>query len=654
MARQVYRNRGEGTYGLRQYETAPLLTQNASVDVHEFKEARLMDLHGRMLEVYQRVNDCFSSAFALNHCESLTFDVVEYRSRSYYLLSHLPCFEEMQGMNQVAGLWSDLFQTELSMLSNPLLLDKNIAIAKRMKHHYLTRDHPPPSASQRLQASPALTEVQASALDYTPVTDDSSVEPAVMSVLNNLVTFNERLSKDCSEDRTYYDKLREGLIFIRESELLRRSPIGARDRGKALPFLKRLCQSFDTDKCTLNLSMLFLDFYLETVVAREDFHDTEDDSRVLRIAAAAYLLACALREHWTDISSDSYLERASQMVNGVFTPQDIMATQLDILQTMPRGFTSMYTTMEYGIFFLANIKGNYKPPRTHTSTPSNPSKSSGQSNPTMRRGSSSEDTSAYIRDYRLRRALNSPNDSDATMPSGSSTESTNGFPRPSTSRFGSSYDTNRTTNAPFRQPTDRLSTLPVNETEPSASSAPQGMARSLALRDYLLLEMAFRYMVENGGFAFLYHCLIKWDDMYIARNWNLFIPPSRMAAVLIFHFFAEFCGVDWQKDVVWCRRFCFRVLRMLYDCDVALWYQMFQESIRKWTNSVAQSSTRLGEMALLLELSGQKFRAAEATLHTFWSKLLFDYTERGGELTDLEHVSLKSALPAVYQLMTHK
>ncbi|CDR96440.1 hypothetical protein, conserved [Babesia bigemina] len=654
MVRQVYRSRGEGGYALRQCETAPQLSHNASIEAQELKEARLMDLHGRMVEVYQRVNNCFSSSFALNHCESLTFDVEEYRARSAHLMSHLPCFEEMQGMNQVAGLWSDLFQTELSLLSNALLLDKNIAVAKRMKHHYLTRDHPPPSASQRLQASPALMEVQAAALEHTPVTEDSPVEPALLSVVNNLVTFNERLCKDCAEDRAYYDKLRDGLILIREADLLRRSPIAVRDRSKALPFLKKLCQSFDTDRCTLNLSMLFFDFYLDTVLARDDFQDTDDDSRVLRIATAAYLLACALREHWTDISSDSYLERAAHMVSGAFTTQDIMATQLDILQSMPRGFTMTYTAMEYGIFFLANIRGTYKAPRTRANKPGSPPSSSRAFNPMMRTRSGNDATSAYIRDYRLRRARNSPNDSDATMPSGSSSERGDGLRRPSMEGLGGAYGINRSSSASFRQHMDRMSSLPVVEVEPSVPPAPQGMERSVALRDYLLLEMAFRYMVENGGFVFVYHCLIKWDDMYIARNWNLFIPPSRVAAVLIFHFFVEFCGVDYRKDVVWCRRFCFRVFRMLYDCDVALWYHMFHESIRKWTNSVSQSSTRMGEMALLFELSGQKFRAAEAALHTFWSKLLFHYAERGGELPGLEHVSLKNAFPAVYRLVAHQ
>lgn len=91
---------------------------------------------------------------------------------------------------------------------------------------------------------------------------------------------------------------------------------------------------------------------------------------------------------------------------------------------------------------------------------------------------------------------------------------------------------------------------------------------------------------------------------------------------------------------------------MLYDCDVALWYHMFRDNIRKWVKNVAQSSIRLGEMALLLEVSGQKFRAAETCIQTFWSRLIFDYVHQGFELEGLEHAHLKNDLDAIYQLIS--
>ncbi|GFE52855.1 amine-terminal domain cyclin, putative [Babesia ovis] len=548
----------------------------------------------------------------------------------------------MQGMYKVAGLWSDLFQTEVELLSNPLLLNKNIAIANKMKHHYLTRERAPLTPVQQLQSSSALSEIQASVLSYNS-TKDIPMERSVLNVVNHLLTFNERLSKVCAEDRVFYDNLCDELYAIKESELMRRSPIAAKERNKVLPYLKRLCQSFDTDKCTMHLSTLFFDHYLENLLANGNIDTPPDHNEILRIATATYLLACALREHWTDISSDSYLERASQMVTGAFTPQDIMATQLSILQTMPSGFTSMYTATEYGIFYLSNVKGAYKPQETQPPRPNSARGTPGTGNSMAGTPSTVDDYAVFNSNQRTRSQMSMHDDSDTTILPQTSAE--NSFESRLVSRSG----LDRYSTASMRRQRTASFDSDILMTSPSMN----GIDNSGALNDYLLLEMAFRYMVENGGFAFVYHCLIRWDDLYMSRNWNLFIPPSRVAAVLIFHFFVEFFGVDHRKDLLWCRRFCYRVFRMLYDCDVALWYQMFRENIRKWLATVAQSSARLGEMALLLELSGHKFRAAETCLQTFWSRLLFDYTDQGYGIEGLGNLRLRGVLTEADQLLSH-
>ncbi|EDO07763.1 Cyclin N-terminal domain family protein [Babesia bovis T2Bo] len=604
------------------------------LDSSDVKSDRLVDLYSRLLAVYERVDNCFSSAYSLKGCESLTFDVEEYRRRSCQLLSHLPSFEEMQGMNKVAGLWSDLFQIELSLLCNPLLLDKNIAIANAMKHHYLTCDRGPLTLSQQLQSSRALTEIQADALDQLNM-KNASMDRCILYVLNNLLCYNERLSKDCAEDRSYYNNLCNELYVIKESELMRRSMISTKERGSVIPYMKRLCQSFDTDKCTLHLATLFFDHYVEKVISRESNDTLPQHDEMLRIATATYLLACALREHWTDISSDSYLERASEMASGSFTAQDIMATQLNILQSMPNGFTSMYTATEYGVFYLSNIRGTYRPKHNSGTKCSGERISVGHTNSASGTPMSGED---YAMDYGLRRHRSVPTSCDMTTASGSPAESNGEFNRVS-------YDS--VSNGSI----GRQRTRSFDDDFMLSSIAEDDIYGSDVLCDYLLLEMAFRYLVDNGGFAFVYHCLIRWDDLYMSRNWNLFIPPSRIAAVLIFHFFVEFYGIDYRKDLLWCRRFCYRVFRMLYDCDVALWYQMFRENIRKWLGSVSQSSARLGEMSLLLDLSGQKFRAAEACLQTFCSRLLFDYTESGCAIDGLDTTPLRVVLTEAYQLL---
>ncbi|GIX62196.1 60S ribosomal protein L35a, putative [Babesia caballi] len=184
--------------------------------------------------------------------------------------------------------------------------------------------------------------------------------------------------------------------------------------------------------------------------------------------------------------------------------------------------------------------------------------------------------------------------------------------------------------------------------------ASEGLGGARALTDYLLLELGFRYMVENGAYLFVYHSLVRWDDLYVARNWNAFLPPSRAAAVLLFHFFVEFFGVDYRKDVIWCRRFCSRAFRMLYDCDVGLWYAVLEESIRKWVDSLKAPSKRYSEMGLLFKVASQKFQAAATCVQTFWARLLFDHVDKGGELEGLGQVDLKAALDAAYQLVSQK
>lgn len=607
--------------------------RDVSVFGCEAKEAWLLDLCSRCQEVYQRVNNCFSTAFALNHCESLTFDVEEYRKRSMALLSHLPSSDEMQGMHQIFGLWSDLFQTEISMLCNPILLERNITIAKKMRHYILTRERPPASSRQKLVTSPALVKVQASALG-TQDAGSMDAERYALNIVNQLVTFNERMHMESTEDRSYYETLCDELYFIKESELLNRSSLVESTRSKVLPFLKRLSRMFDMDKCTLNLSMLFFDFYLDSRLARGPTESCLDDSQVLCIGTACYLLACALREHWTDISCDSYLDRAAQMVSGAFTSRDIVVTQLDILQTMPKGFTSMYTATEYAIFFLTNIKGLYKPACDSLSMPNSVNSTS----------NGSQGSSAHGGDYGTIRTPLSASTPNSTGPSQKSAES-------SASSNNSREVVRRSPGSSVGNNFGRTNTVPIDGCDGTRRSSDE-LETMQALNDYLLLEMGFKYMVENGGFAFVYHCVMRWDDSYVSRNWNLFIPPSRVAAVLVFHFFVEFFGVDHRKDLVWCRRFCYKAFRMLYDCDVALWYHMFRDNIRKWVKNVAQSSIRLGEMALLLEVSGQKFRAAETCIQTFWSRLIFDYVHQGFELEGLEHAHLKNDLDAIYQLIS--
>ncbi|KAK1444868.1 hypothetical protein BgAZ_107740 [Babesia gibsoni] len=605
---------------------------------NEDREMHLLDVYWRLKQVYDRVNECFFTSFSLSQCDSLTFDVEEYRRRSINLLSHLPSHAEMQGMNQIPGIWSDLFQTEIAMLSNHLLLERNIGIAERMKHYILTREHPVTYQSQKLVMSPALVKLQASVLSNENA-QDLKVEKCVLHVVNQLFIFNERINTECAEDRQYYEEMREELYTIKEHELLNRLPSVGKDRTKVLPFLRRLSQMFDTDKCTLHLAMLFFDFYVHTLLSRGAIESPMDHNQALCISTACYLLACALREHWTDISSDSYLERAAEMVSGAFTSQDIVATQLDILQTMPKGFTCMYTVFEYGVFYLANIKGAYIPPNA------------GIGNPILLAGRISEDCSTYRSDrYTVRSPLSQEEESvkgafrsqeDRIVESRGDVGLENGDGNHRSPMSAMAYNM-------CRSPTIQL-----EEAAKPGQNPVFDVESARALCDYLLLELGFKYLVENGGYAFIYHSLIRWDDLYVSRNWNIFIPPSRAAVVLIFHFFVEFFGVDHRKDLIWCRRFCSKVFHMLYDSDVALWYKMYRENIITWVSSLSKSSIRMGEMALLLDVSGQKFRAAETCLQTFWSRVIFGYVQQGYDIEEIDQVKLMRDFEAVYRLISN-
>ncbi|KAK2196031.1 bifunctional Cyclin-like superfamily/Cyclin [Babesia duncani] len=485
----------------------------------------------KLIEIAQRTRKAFEYSLVTETSKQLEIDLNECRKRSLSLLSHLPKPYEMRCMNHIPGLWADLFHTEIDLMCNKLLLDTNVEIGHRLcvwasKHK-----------------NPSVTPFQHECMQTPQNAKSQDPEALLLTAMESLFVFNEYLTETCIENREIYQKMSDRLYYITEEQLLQRHSILRTERGNALTFLKNLSRTFDIDKCTHNLAILYFDAYFDMLI-KDARHFS--NAKILTVATAAYLLAAALREHWVDISKDSYLEYATAKSQGAFKMQDVITTQMQILQAMPKGFTTIYVAMEYGLFYLANIRGG----------------------------------------------------GDEDM-----------------------------------------------ETESL------GLVYSNAITDFLSLNLAFQYMVENGAFAWVYHSLSKWDDLYIAKNWNRFIPPSRVAAVLVFHLFIDFYQIDHTKHLVWCRRFCAHVFKMYYDCDVALWYKVFRENCKSFLACIAKSSQRVWEMYTVFQLAGHKFRAAEACKFTFWTRVLHKMLETGTRIGNVTLADFYKHMPALVQLL---
>nr|PVC51853.1 hypothetical protein MACL_00001236 [Theileria orientalis] len=596
-----------------------------------------MEFLHTMRKVSAMVAETLSKDMVAQCCQSSDIDFQDFLSRSLNLETHLPKLEEIYQMSMMPTMWSDLFGIECRMLANRILLNTNIEVVNLM-NTYISRKGVDPAYSQRMnllgqiyelttgmynntdealaKGSVAKSDVKSSNLkntgdksqDYTlggtethsnastasnthrqtttrsqydfvksapePTQKyaanrnsiDSAVTASTMStarndsiqggydqasvsglfsVISNLAVYNERLSKKCAEDRTYYNHCCKKLYYLSEEELLNRPEFVERGRAKATQFLRQFSRAMGIDKCTHNLALLFFDCYLDRLSRdhqrhplstwnsvptdatsdtiynlRRNYHEYSDED-VLKIAVACYLLAAGLREHWVDLNKDKYLQHAVDMSNNAFTMREVIAVQLDVLNRMPRGFTTIFTCMEYGLFYLSNLK--------------------------------------YI---------------------------------------------NHDLSAPY-----------------TAKSS----GRMEYFDDFLFLESAFNFMVQSGSLCWLYHCLTKWDDYYISKNWNRFIPPSRAAAVLVFHFFVSFFKIDIEKDLVWCRRFCLRVFRMFYDSDLALWYLVFRENISSFLVCLERSSDRMYKMRALFEMSSNVFRSAEASVNSYHARIILEY-----------------------------
>ncbi|UKJ90388.2 hypothetical protein MACJ_001321 [Theileria orientalis] len=591
-----------------------------------------MEFLHTMRSVSLMVGDTLSKNMVAQCCKSSDIDFQDFVSRSVNLETHFPKLEEIYQMSMMPSLWSDLFSIECKMLSNRILLNTNIEVANLMDT-YIFRRGVDPAYSQRMDllaqiydlttcmynntdealtlgsvAKADVNNIGNKKQDYTlggnhthsnvstannthrqttsrsqydfvtsaaepnqryppnrnsidsavttstmstirndsiPIGHDQASISSLFSVISNLAVYNERLSKKCSEDRNYYDHCCKKLYYLSEEELLNRPEFIERGRAKAIQFLRQFSRAMGIDKCTHNLALLFFDCYLDLISKenqpgminnwngmctdgtsdsiynlRTEYNEYSDE-QILKIAIACYLLAAGLREHWVDLNKDKYLQHAVDMSNNAFTMREVISVQLDVLNRMPRGFTTIYTCMEYGLFYLANIK--------------------------------------YI---------------------------------------------NHDLGAPF---------------------AAKSSGRLEYFDDFMFLESAFNFMVQTGSLCWLYHCLTKWDDYYISKNWNRFIPPSRSAAVLIFHFFVTFFNIDFEKDLIWCRRFCLRVFRMFYDSDLALWYVVFRENISSFLVCLEKSSDRMYKMRTLFDMSSNVFRSAEGSVHSYHARIILEY-----------------------------
>eukprot|EP00375_Theileria_parva_P002306 XP_764984.1 hypothetical protein [Theileria parva strain Muguga] len=624
------------------------------------------DLVLRLGETTALVRNVFSENLVKKYCNDVKIVFEDHVDRSQALEGHLPKFEEVYQMTVIPTLWSDLFSIECDMLCNKLFLNENIRIAKLMANHVnkLGTDQNYNNFIQLLTHLNTLThnitQSKVPGLRY------------VSGILSNLSVYNDRLNVSLQEERAYYDSCCLELLYLSEKQLLDRPLFIEKWRLKVLKFLKDLSLTFNIDKCTHNLSILFFDYYIHlctqnyintpSSVSTLDnsasnsgtiprslgnssdlrhsmgssgglthtmgssgglTHTVEEDlgpfkeNEMLKIGTACYLLAAALREHWVDINKDKYLEQAVEMSYNAFTTKEVITVQLDIIHRMPKGFTSIYTCMEYGLFYLSNIKYNHH--NTHGSH-----------------------------------------------------HNTQGLQ-------GNSEGLHTNTEG-LQGNTEGLQCNTDHSVEMCVGS--EGLAGEDVVDD-LMLSCCFRFMVHTGA--------LPW-----------FIPPSRCAAVFILHMFLTYLNIDSKKDLIWCRRFCHRVFKMFFDSDVALWYHVFKEIIASFLLNVEKQSSkhransgnmrnvdvrnadirnldvrnadvrsvvtrdnrimearrlaelkRMSEMSYLFSLSSSIFTATEAVVNLYHAKLILQHVSSPGveELAGLNPKQIQSLLSNITHIL---
>uniref|UniRef100_A0A3B0MN74 Uncharacterized protein n=1 Tax=Theileria annulata TaxID=5874 RepID=A0A3B0MN74_THEAN len=577
----------------------------------------LLELVKKLKETNSLVNSTLSEKLVNKYCNDSKIIFEDHVDRSHALETHLPKFEEVYQMTVIPTLWSDLFSIECDMLCNKLFLNENIRIAKLMSNH-VNKLGIDPNYSNFIQL---LSHINSKIHNTT----QDMEEKYVSGILSNLTVYNDRLNVKVNEDRVYYENCCVELLYLSEKQLLDRPAFIEKWRFKVLKFLKDLSLTFNIDKCTHNLSILFFDYYIHlctqnyintpssvntlddsnshishdisrnvrnsvNCIAEEEDLGPFKENEMLKIGTACYLLAAALREHWVDINKDKYLEQAVEMSYNAFSTKEVITVQLDIIHRMPKGFTSIYTCMEYGLFYLANIKFNSI---THLDQ--------------------------LIHSHSI-----------------------------DTGNLRNSIDTGNF---------------------PNSNSSGTGYINMIV--DELMLSNCFNFMVKSGALPWLYHCLSKWDDIYISKNWNRFIPPSRCAAVFVLHMFLTYLNIDSRKDLIWCRRFCHRVFKMFFDSDVALWYHVFREILSSFLLNVEKQAgrstnkndrvaearrsaelKRMSEMSFLFSLSSSIFNATEAIVNLYHTKLILQYISTNGvELVGLNPKQIQLLLSNIINIL---
>ncbi|XP_952297.1 uncharacterized protein TA13080 [Theileria annulata] len=625
----------------------------------------LLELVKKLKETNSLVNTTLSEKLVNKYCNDSKIIFEDHVDRSHALETHLPKFEEVYQMTVIPTLWSDLFSIECDIIAklmsnhvNKLGIDPNYSNFIQLLSHLNSKIH---NTTQGIKLSqflciplhtyiylyiPLYTSIYyyvplyitmylyillcTSIYYYVPLYITMYLyillymeEKYASGILSNLTVYNDRLNVKVNEDRVYYENCCVELLYLSEKQLLDRPAFIEKWRFKVLKFLKDLSLTFNIDKCTHNLSILFFDYYIHLCTQNyintpssvntlddsnshlsHDISQEEDlgpfkENEMLKIGTACYLLAAALREHWVDINKDKYLEQAVEMSYNAFSTKEVITVQLDIIHRMPKGFTSIYTCMEYGLFYLANIKFNSI---THLDQ--------------------------LIHSHSI-----------------------------DTGNLRNSCDTGNLRNS-----------IDTRNLHNSNSSGTGYINMNV---DELMLSNCFNFMVKSGALPWLYHCLSKWDDIYISKNWNRFIPPSRCAAVFVLHMFLTYLNIDSRKDLIWCRRFCHRVFKMFFDSDVALWYHVFREILSSFLLNVEKQAgrstnkndrvaearrsaelKRMSEMSFLYSLSSSIFNATEAIVNLYHTKLILQYISTNGvELVGLNPKQIQLLLSNIINIL---
>ncbi|CCF75292.1 hypothetical protein BmR1_04g05470 [Babesia microti strain RI] len=510
------------------------------------------------------------STFSLKVLKSLGIDLTNQKIEANSIDQLIPSSNSMKIMHSQLKIWNDLYKNEIKLLPSTILYDKILNISKTISDHVTTTVSKSDRSFHIEEYLNKINNIQPQNRNSVDSVATSRIESnsqniyleeqvKLLASINSLLLLDETLN-EAQDGNFYYDQLksfpRDCLISVNINKKDDWSRVKDK-RYTLLNFVKQICKGCNFDKTTCGLTLLLFDSFIHIKndceyhgndgagVSNDAGNNGFSQDYLNKYAVACLMLIAGLREHWTDIKRDSYLENIISAYKSKFTIQEIARCQMEIIKTMPKGFTNIYVPFEYGLFFLSVLR-------------------------------------------------------------------------------------------------DIEETSQTNENADNCCGS---------VDDGLGLDCLYSYLRKTCAISWVYSIITKWDELFLYENWNSTITPSRAAAAIFLHIFLDFYQCEGDKNVLWCRRFCSRVFKMLYDCDVGLWYHCIKNQLCIVYMEIAKASDSSWQIYSIFKISSFQWCAQLKLLSVYKAKSLIEYMDSGQKLCGLDYVTIMQIIPRLIQLV---